>query len=218
MVKVDGDTFSMGATSEQCVDGESDEKPIHQVYLSDYLIAKTEVTQKQWEAVMSSNPSQIKGDNLPVKSVSWNDCQKFIMKLNRMTGLNFRLPTEAEWEYAARGGAKSRGYKYSGSNDIDAVAWCINTTNDRGTKPVATKRANELGLYDMSGNVHEWCSDWYGDYSSSPQTNPKGPSTGYDRVCRGGSWNDYARHCRVSNRLSEDPSDSFYFRGFRLAL
>ena len=217
MVKVDGDTFSMGATSEQCVDGESDEKPIHQVYLSDYLIAKTEVTQKQWEAVMSSNPSQIKGDNLPVKSVSWNDCQKFIMKLNRMTGLNFRLPTEAEWEYAARGGAKSRGYKYSGSNDIDAVAWYDSNSSGK-TQTVATKQANELGLYDMSGNVWEWCSDWYGDYSSSPQTNPKGPSTGYDRVCRGGSWCSDVWFCQVSDRLSEDPSDSYYFLGLRLAL
>ena len=218
MVMVEGGTFIMGATSEQDSDADSWAKPTHQVTLSDYKIGKTEVTQEQWEAVMGSNPSEFSGSNLPVESVSWNDCQEFIKRLNSLTGLSFRLPTEAEWEYAARGGAKSLGYKYSGSNDIDAVAWCINTTNDRGTKPVATKRANELGLYDMSGNVHEWCSDWIGDYSSSPQTNPKGPSTGSGRVSRGGSWCSDVWFCQVSDRLSEDPSDSYYNLGLRLAL
>lgn len=219
MVKVEGGTFTMGATSEQGSQADSDEKPTHQVTLSDYMIGKTEVTQEQWEAVMGSNPSRYKGSNLPVESVSWNECQEFIKKLNSLTGLSFRLPTEAEWEYAARGGAKSRGYKYSGSNDIDAVAWCYSKdSNSSKTHTVATKQANELGLYDMSGNVYEWCSDWSGDYSASHQTNPAGPSTGSIRVIRGGSWCSDVWFCQVSDRLSEDPSDSYYFLGLRLAL
>lgn len=218
MTKIEGGTFTMGATTEQGSNAYSDEKPTHQVTLSDYMIGETEVTQEQWEAVMGSNPSYFKGSNLPVEQVSWNDCQEFIKRLNNLTGLNFRLPTEAEWEYAARGGAKSLGYKYSGSNDIDAVAWYCVTTNDKGTKPVATKQANDLGLYDMSGNVWEWCSDRKGAYSSSHQTNPKGSSTGSDRVCRSGSWCSDVWLCRVSDRLPEDPSDSYYNRGLRLAL
>ena len=218
MVMVEGGTFIMGATTEQGSDAESDETPIHQVTLSDYMIGKTEVTQEQWEAVMGYNPSLFKGNNLPVEEVSWNDCQEFIKRLNSLTGLSFRLPTEAEWEYAARGGAKSRGYKYSGSDYIDDVAWYTNTTNDKETMPVATKRANELGLCDMSGNVYEWCSDRYGGYSSSHQTNPKGSSKNSARVHRGGNWGDYARSCRVSNRRSCYPSDSYCDLGLRLAL
>ena len=218
MVKVAGGAFTMGATSEQGSEADSDEKPTHKVTLSDYMIGKTEVTQELWQAVMGSNPSNFKGNNLPVEKVSWNDCQEFIKKLNSLTGLNFRLPTEAEWEYAARGGNKSKGYKYSGSNDIGSVAWYTSTTNDSGTKPVATKSPNELGLYDMSGNVWEWCSDWYGSYSSSSQTNPKGPSSGSDRVRRGGSWNSYARYCRVLYRYNYAPGVRFSCLGLRLAL
>ena len=218
MVSVKGGSFTMGATSEQGSDAFSDEKPTHKVTLSDYMIGKTEVTQELWKAVMGSNPSNFKGNNLPVENVSWHDCQKFIKKLNSLTGLNFRLPTEAEWEYAARGGNKSKGYKYSGSNDIGSVAWYTSTTNDSGTKPVATKSPNELGLYDMSGNVWEWCSDWYGSYSSSSQTNPKGPSSGSDRVNRGGSWSNYARNCRVSNRDYNYPDFRHFSLGLRLAL
>lgn len=217
MVMVEGGTFTMGATSEQGSDAFSGEEP-HQVTLSDYIIGKTEVTQEQWEAVMGSNPSCFKGNNLPVEQVSWNDCQEFIKRLNSLTGLIFRLPTEAEWEYAARGGAKSSGYKYSGSNDIAAVAWYTNTTNDAGTKPVATKAPNELGLYDMTGNVWEWCSDWYGDYCSSHQTNPTGSSKGSYRVFRGGGWGSDARLCRVSNRSNFNPSNSSNILGLRLAL
>ena len=215
MVSVTGDTFTMGATSEQGSDADSDE---YQVTLSDFMIGKTEVTQELWQAVMGSNPSEFKGDNLPVECVSWNDCQDFIKKLNSLTGLNFRLPTEAEWEYAARGGNKSKGYKYSGSNDIGSVAWYEETTNGSGTKSVATKAPNELGLYDMSGNVWEWCSDWYGDYSSGSQTNPKGPSSGSLRVYRGGSWGINAMYCRVSYRISSNPGSRFSFLGLRLAL
>ena len=218
MVSVVGGAFTMGATSEQGNDAYDWEKPAHQVTLSDYMIGKTEVTQELWQAVMGSNPSEFKGDKLPVECVSYEDCEKFIEKLKSLTGQDFRLPTEAEWEYAARGGNKSKGYKYSGSNDIGSVAWYTSTTNDSGTKPVATKSPNELGLYDMSGNVWEWCSDWYGSYSSSSQTNPKGPSSGSSRVYRGGSWGGNAGICRVSFRFNSDPDDRICDLGLRLAL
>ena len=218
MVKVAGGTFQMGATSEQGNDVNDDEYPVHSVTLSDYYIGQTEVTQELWEAVMGSNPSYFNvGNQRPVESVSWNDCQKFIEKLNRLTGKNFRLPTEAEWEYAARGGNKSRGYKYSGSNNADAVAWNgINSFDE--THPVAQKQANELGLYDMSGNVYEWCSDQYGDYSSNSQTNPKGASSGSLRVLRGGSWDYHAWIVRVSYRNKTTPDDSGMNLGLRVAL
>ena len=218
MVAVKGGTFTMGATSEQGSDADSDEKPTHKVMLSDYMIGKTEVTQELWQAVMGSNPSEFKGDKLPVECVSYEDCEKFIEKLKSLTGQDFRLPTEAEWEYAARGGNKSKGYKYSGSNDIGSVAWYTSTTNDSGTKPVATKSPNELGLYDMSGNVWEWCYDYYDDYSSGSQTNPKGPSSGSDRVRRGGSWNINAWSCRVSFRYYYSPGYGNFSLGLRLAL
>ncbi len=202
MVKVEAGTFTMGATSEQGSDAYDWEKPAHKVTLTkDYYIGQTEVTQALWQAVMGSNPSEFKGSNLPVECVSWKDCQTFITKLNSLTGSKFRLPTEAEWEYAARGGNKSRGYKYSGSNSINDVAWYTSTTNDSGTKPVATKAPNELGIYDMTGNVLEWCNDCNGSYSSSPQTNPTGASSGSCRVCRGGDSYSDARWCRVSNRI-----------------
>ena len=217
MVSVKGGTFMMGATSEQGSDAWDSEKPTHKVTLSDYMIAKTEVTQELWEAVMGSNPSRFKGDNLPVENVSWNDCREFIKKLNSLTGLNFRLPTEAEWEYAARGGNKSKGYIYSGSNDLGSVAWYDSNSSSK-THAVATKSPNELGLYDMSGNVYEWCSDWYGDYSSGSQTNPKGPSSGSNRVIRGGAWLISVRYCRVSNREDCDPDLTDYYQGLRLAL
>lgn len=186
MVYVSGGTFTMGATSEQGSDVRSDEKPTHSVTLSSYYICKYEVTQALWRAVMGSNPSNFKGDNLPVESVSWNDCQTFINRLNSYTGRNFRLPTEAEWEFAARGGNYSRHYKYSGSNYIGDVAWYDNNSGNR-THPVGTKQPNELGLYDMSGNVYEWCSDWDGSYSSYSQSDPTGPNSGSCRVERGGS-------------------------------
>ena len=217
MVWVEGGTFRMGATPEQGGDAESDEKPVHSVTLSSYYIGKTEVTQALWKAVMGSNPSEFKGDNLPVENVSWNDCQKFIRKLNALTGQNFRLPTEAEWEFACRGGNNSRGYKYSGSNYIDNVAWYGDNSGNK-THPVATKSPNELGIYDMSGNVWEWCCDWYGDYTSGAQTNPKGPESGSLRVRRGGSWLGYARGCPSSNRDYGIPSGRVSYLGLRLAL
>ena len=218
MVYVKGGTFTMGATAEQGSDAFSNEKPTHSVTVSDFYIGKYEVTQAQWKAVMGSNPSNWTGDNLPVEKVSWDDVQEFIQKLNAQTGKKFRLPTEAEWEYAARGGNQSKGYKYSGSNSISEVAWYDGNSGDK-THPVGQKTPNELGIYDMSGNVWEWCQDWYSSsaYSSSSQTNPTGPSSGSYRVLRGGSWGSNAGRCRVSNRSFTFPDyrDSYY--GFRLA-
>ena len=216
MIAVKGGTFTMGCTSEQGGDFDGDETPTDSVTLSDYYIGKFEVTQELWQAVMGSNPSYFKGNNLPVEQVSWNDVQEFITKLNQKTGANFRLPTEAEWEYAARGGNKSNSYKYSGSNTIGNVAWYWDNSNSE-THQVGTKSPNELGIYDMSGNVWEWCQDWYGDYSSGSQTNPTGPSSGSKRVARGGSWDGGAWNCRVSNRGSGTPDYRSNFLGFRLA-
>lgn len=235
MIRVEGGTFTMGATSEQGSDAEYDEKPAHQVTLSSYHIGETEVTQSLWEAVMGSNPIDFKGADHPVEHVSWDDCQTFINKLNAITGKTFRLPTEAEWEYAARGGNRSKGYKYSGSNTMDEVGWYYeNSGNSRldetnwnysklksngcCTHPVKQKKANELGIYDMSGNVWEWCQDWYGDYSSSSQTNPAGPSSGSIRVLRGGSWPLLAWSCRVSLRFKYTPDSRDISLGLRLAL
>jgi formylglycine-generating enzyme required for sulfatase activity len=215
MVFVRGGTFTMGATSEQGDDFLDREKPAHLVTLSDFSIGKYEVTQAQWMAVMGTNPSRFRGDNLPVERVSWNDVQEFIRRLNEQTGKNYRLPTEAEWEYAARGGASSNNYKYSGSNNIGDVAWYFDNSG-RKTHPVGSKRANELGLYDMSGNVWEWCQDWYGNYSSDSQTNPSGPaSSGSSRVFRGGGWN--FRGTCVSIRSKGSPDSRYGFLGFRLA-
>ena len=220
MIKVEGGTFTMGATSEQGNDAYNSEKPAHQVTLSDYYIGETEVTQALWQAVMGSNPSSFKGNNNPVESVSWDDCQEFIRKLNSLTGRTFRLSTEAEWEFAARGGNKSKGYKYAGSNSIDNVAWYVSNSSSK-THAVKTKSPNELGIYNMSGNVLEWCQDWYGSYSSNAQTNPKGPLVGSNRVVRGGSWGSWsydARHCRVSYRHNSSPDRRSSNIGLRLVL
>lgn len=203
MVYVSGGTFTMGGTSEQGSDVYDREKPTHNVTLSSYYICKYEVTQALWRAVMGSNPSHFEGDNLPVECVSWNDCQSFINRLNSYTGRNFRLPTEAEWEFAARGGNYSRHYKYSGSNYISDVAWYSDNSGNR-THPVGTKQANELGLYDMSGNVWEWCGDWYGSYSSYSQNDPTGPNSGSCRVLRGSGWDGSVRGCRSSSRRSDN--------------
>ena len=216
MIAVKGGTFTMGATSEQ-TGATSDESPTHNVTLSDYYIGETEVTQELWSAVMGSNPSHFTGDmQRPVEKVSWDDCQTFISKLNELTGETFRLPTEAQWEYAARGGNKSKGYTYSGSNEIDDVAWYF-YNSDRTTHPVKTKAPNELGIYDMSGNLVEWCSDWYDFYSSAAQTDPTGPATGSDRVTRGGCLSHPAAPCRVANRSYYAPANSDGGLGLRLA-
>ena len=212
MVPVEGGTFQMGSN-----DGFDDEKPVHSVILSSYYIGQTEVTQALWKAVMGRNPSNFNGDNLPVEQVSWNDCQTFITKLNQLTGEHFRLPTEAEWEYAAKGGNKSKGYTYSGSNTIDDVAWYYSNSGNE-THEVATKSPNELGIYDMSGNVYELCQDWDGSYSSSAQTNPTGPGSGSYRVIRGGSWIFDARDCRPASRDYSTPGNRIGGHGLRLVL
>lgn len=218
MIRVDGGTFTMGATSEQGSDARSNEKPIHSVTLSTYYMGETEVTQELWQAVMGNNPSFNVGSRKPVDCVSWNDCQDFVTRLSNLTGANFRLPTEAEWEFAARGGNNSQGYKYSGSNTIDDVAWYHDNWTIENTHDVAQKLPNELGLYDMTGNVEEWCQDWYGNYSSSSQTNPTGPTTGTYRVSRGGDWYTITKFCHVSFRNSDRPGYKTDSRGLRLAL
>ena len=220
MVMVEGGTFIMGATSEQGKSGfmkgpYSDEKPAHQVTLSSFFIGRYEVTQEEWEAVMGSNPSKHKGAKLPVENVSWDDCQKFIGGLNALTGRDFRLPTEAEWEFAARGGLLSKGYKYAGGDDLETIAWLFGNS-DGETHEVGAKKPNELGLYDMSGNVREWCQDWKAKYSPSAQTNPHGPSSGYERVLRGGDITDFARNCRVAYRAGRSPTDRSPYAGLRL--
>lgn len=218
MIRVKKGTFTMGATSEQ-TGAASDEKPAHTVTLtSSYYMGETEVTQELYQAVVGSNPSSYSGTQKPVTNVSWNDCQTFITKLNNLTGLTFRLPTEAEWEYAARGGSKSKGYLYSGSNTIGDVAYYYDNRSGSGATNVKSKSPNELGLYDMSGNVWEWCQDWYGSYSSSAQTNPTGPTSGSGRVLRGGSWGISAASCRVAYRNSVTPSYTYHYNGFRLVL
>ena len=217
MVRVEAGTFTMGATAEM-KDPYDWEKPTHRVTLTnDYYIGKYEVTQALWQAVMGSNPSYFKGNNLPVEMVSWDDCQEFISKLNRITGKTFRLPTEAEWEYAARGGNKSRGYQYGGSNNLSDVAWYGDNSGSK-THVVGIKQPNELGIYDMSGNVWEWCQDWYGKYSSSSQVNPTGAKDGAHRIRRGGCWQYNAWLSRLSCRHYDEPDNHFYNLGLRLVL
>ncbi len=216
MVYVEGGTFTMGATSEQGSDAFSGEMPVHQVTLSSFSIGKYEVTQAEWQAVMGSNPSRFTGDNRrPVENVSWNDCQEFIRKLNAMTGKRFRLPTEAEWEYAARGGNRSKHFKYAGGNYLPTLA-----SFEGVSMPsiVGLDLPNEIGLYDMSGNVSEWCQDWFGTYNSHSQHDPYGPYSGDKRTCRGGSWTNDARSCRVSSRGYNPPNLRFANLGLRLAL
>ena len=217
MVRVEAGTFTMGATAEM-KDPYDDEKPIHRVTLTnDYYIGKYEVTQALWKAVMGNNPSYFKGDNLPVEKVSWDDCQEFISKMNHITGKTFRLPTEAEWEYAARGGNKSRGYRYSGSNNLSAVAW-YDDNSGKKTHAVGTKQANELGIYDMSGNVREWCQDKLRVYSSSSQVNPTGANSEPYRMIRGGDYVYDARSCRSSNRYCQRQDFPLSIFGLRLVL
>ena len=245
-VYVEGGTFGMGSNN-----GYSFEKPVHNVTLSSYYVAKTEVTQIQWAAVMGNNPSDFKGDNRPVECVSWYDAIVFCNKLsmmdkktpvysvngktdpdtwnykpcqgNSISGTitmniksnGYRLPTEAEWEFAAWGGKKRKGYKYSGSDNLSRVAWYDDNSGNK-THDVAKKSPNELGLYDMSGNVWEWCWDWYGSYGSSAQTNPVGPSSGDSRVRRGGSWVYDSDFCRVTFRINDGPDGRNHYVGFRL--
>ena len=194
----------------------SDDQPVHEVCVDDFHIGKYEVTQGQWKALMGNNPSDNKGsDNYPVEKVSWNDVQEFILKLNEKTGHSYRLPTEAEWEYAARSGGKPE--QYSGGADIDAVTWYQSNSGGK-THNVGTKVPNGLGIHDMSGNVWEWVQDWYdsGYYSGSPRDNPKGPPSGTHRIGRGGSWYNDAGFCRSTNRYRYSPEIRDDFLGFRL--
>ncbi len=221
MVLVKGGTFKMGSTASE------DEQPVHDVSLDDFKIGKYQITQAQWLAVMGNNPAHFKGnDKRPVENVSWNDTQNFIKKLNQLTGETFHLPTEAQWEFAARGGVESKGYKYAGSDNLEAVAWYRENSYkkgedhpDYGTHPVGEKAANELDLYDMSGNVWEWCNDWYDKdyYKNCPKSNPKGPDSAAFRVLRGGSWYYSSRLCRSSYRDWYPPLIRFNYVGFRLA-
>ena len=245
MIYVQGGTFKMGAQKTNSVgenfdyDAGEDETPIHSVTLSDYYLGEFEVTQGVWEAVMGfggrlddgfymrpfadvwlgSDPTTGygKGSNYPAYYVSYEDIvNHFIPRLNKLTGMNFRLPTEAEWEYAARGGKNQDYYLYSGSDNLNDVAWYTSNSSS-STHPVGTKKPNSLGIYDMSGNVWEWCSDWYGNYSTSSQTNPTGPTSGSNRVLRGGCWYYNAQNCRVANRSGSNPGIRNYNLGFRLA-
>lgn len=207
MVYVEGGTYTMGASGAD-TEAADDEFPAHILTVNDYYICTTEVTQQLWRAVMGNNPSNFTNNVLcPVEMVSWNDCKTFITKLNAMTGQTFRLPTEAEWEFAARGGNKSQGNKYSGSNNHYSVAWCGGIAK---TQQVATKSPNELGLYDMSGNVWEWCSDWYSLYNAT--------TSGLYRVRRGGSYSGSATYCRVSSREKSFPESRYNNVGLRLAM
>lgn len=217
MIKVRGGTFLMGATDiEEKSSGYS--KPRHQVTLSDYYIGETEVTQDLWVEVMRDDPSYYISNSRPVECVTWSDCQSFIKELNILTGKRFRLPTEAEWEYAARGGSRTKGFNYSGSNEIGDVAWNMDNSSDI-THEVRLKMPNELGIYDMSGNVWEWCDDWFGDYEKSAQINPKGPSSGSHKIVRGGSYFcDEETCCCPWYRAWLFPDKAYYNLGFRIAM
>ncbi|MBR5086739.1 MAG: SUMF1/EgtB/PvdO family nonheme iron enzyme [Muribaculaceae bacterium] len=218
MIKVEGGTFTMGDKDDNIEAFNS--RPAHQVTLSTFLIGQTEVTQELWEAVLDRKPSVDRGDKQPVESVNYYDCMNFLMKLNELTGMHFRLPFEAEWEYAARGGNLSKGFLYSGSDDLLQVGWFYDNSGNPVPrhKPVASKAPNELGIYDMSGNVFEWCMDWLGDYSSEPQANPTGPNSGTKRVIRGGSYNSNEVLCRVTSRWYEYPNIRNINMGLRLVL
>lgn len=218
MVFVEGGIFRMGASAEQGDAIDCDEKPLHVVSVKNFYIGKYEVTQAQWRAIMGTNPSYFNGNNLPVEKVSWYDVQNFINKLNEMTGKKFRLPTEAEWEYAARGGKESIGYKYSGSDVTNEIAWCSTNSNQKTHKVGSIPFHNELGIFDMSGNVMEWCEDWYGVYKGQSYTNPKGPVKGLFRVVRGGSWCVYPENCRNAKRYNANPRIRQWDIGFRLAM
>lgn len=217
MIWIEGGSFQMGSLTDRKSKSDANVRQNQSVTLSGYFIGETEVTQAFWTTVMESNPSINVEEDKPVDNVSWDDCQEFIRKLNQMTGKNFRLPTEAEWEFAARGGNNGDKWLYSGSNDIDDVAWYVRNSKDN-TSPVKSKRSNSLGLYDMSGNVFEWCSDWYGDYEDGVQTNPQGPTSGKGRIIRGGSFMSFNEDCTVTNRTYGGSDKSSRSVGFRLAL
>jgi formylglycine-generating enzyme required for sulfatase activity len=215
MVFVKGGSFRMGDTFG---DGNKEEKPVHPVTVNDFYISKFEVTQQQWQLIMGDNPSHFKNcPNCPVERISWFEVQDFLVKLNELTGKNYRLPSEAEWEYAAKGGSQGKGFKYSGRNNINFVSWYSGNSGNK-TNPVGLKEPNELGIYDMSGNVWEWVNDWFGFYTDSPKNNPIGPDSGDFKIVKGGSWFGYIGGSRVACRGSDDPSNKRSYIGFRIAL
>ena len=224
MVFVEGGTFYMGSQNENekgknyDAEAQPDEAPVHKVTLNGYYIATTEVTQDLWRHVTGQADFGSEwGNDFPAYNISFTEANDFIKHLNSVTGLRFRLPTEAEWEYAARGGKNSQGFKYSGSNNIDEVAWYYHNSEDQ-LHPVAQKKPNELGIYDMSGNVREWCSDWAEFFTAEDQINPQGPETGLYRIFRGGSRFNSTRLCRVSYRLCRYDYNDDNLSGFRLVL
>ena len=218
MITVQGGSFTMGCTNtdDYCRD---DEKPAHNVTLRNFAIGCYPVTQAQWQAIMNRNasPKPYNGD-YPIVTITWTSIQTFLKKLNRITKKNYRLLTEAEWEFAARGGNSSNGYKYSGSNELNTVGWHSSNSNFK-LQPVGQKTSNEIGIYDMSGNIWEWCSDWYKSnyYAKSPSTNPSGAFSGKYRVLRGGSWNTKTMYCRITTRNCNQPNSAFDDVGFRIA-
>lgn len=217
MVRVEGGSFNMGCPWSEGENCEDDERPVQKVTLNAFSISKVEVTQRLWQSVMDNNPSYFPScPECPVEQVSFVDVQQFLERLNHLTGSSYRLPTEAEWEFASRGGGKSSGTKFSGSNDVNQVGWFWDNSQN-STHPVGQKGANELGLFDMSGNVWEWCQDWYGTYTSKPQANPVGSASGTYRVIRGGAWNYHEGGCRNSCRYSFFPDKRGMSLGFRLA-
>ena len=228
MIFVEGGTFTMGCTSDQGDDCDDDEKPTRETTVGSFHIGMLKVTQSQWEKVMGTTLDQQRakagnsmtygvGADYPMYYVSWEEAKEFCRRLSQQTGRNYSLPTEAEWEYAARGGKKSEGTKYAGSQSIRDVAWYWDNSGS-STHKCGTKRPNALGIYDMSGNVWEWCEDRYGQYLQYDKDNPKGASTGFRRVIRGGSWNNFARDCRVASRGSSSPGSRFDTTGFRVVL
>ena len=223
MVYVRGGTFTMGSNSARGLKVNYDaSQPEHNVTVGDYFIGRYEVTQEQWRGVMDASPSRFAGDSLPVEQVSWDDAQQFCAMLSQMTGYRFRLPTEAEWEYAARGGSLARGYTFAGSNDREDVAWyCVNSGGH--THTVGQRQPNELGLFDMSGNVAEWCTDWMSPYSDmitdgDTLVNPRGPRSGDSRVLRGGHYNSTSPGCTVYDRGWYLPSGRYEFYGLRVVM
>ena len=223
MKHIEGGAFWMGAQKDNPqginydIEAENNESPIHHVTVGSFYMGETEVTQALWKAVMGTNPSYYIGDDFPVDQVNWEDCQSFIRELNLVTGSHFRLPTESEWEYAARGGVSSRGLKYAGGSNIDDVAW-YNNNSGRTTHSVKIKSPNELGLYDICGNVLEWCQDWYGNYDRVSQTNPKDSSGGTCHILRGGSLYYGSRMCRLAYRYIMDPTFNGVNYGYGLRL
>ncbi len=218
MVLVAGDTFSMGCTTEQGSDCLPSENPVHTVKVDSFYISKYDVTQAQWKGIMDNNPSHFRHCvDCPVENVCWDDIQHFIKKVNQLSGEHYRLPTEAEWEFAARGGKNSHGFRFAGSNRLDSIAWCGLNSGD-STHVVGEMAPNELGLFDMTGNVWQWCSDWYEDkyYTISPENNPKGPDNGQYRVVRGSSWSNMLKYNRIALRRKFQPYLGDSHGGFRL--